>query len=155
MADMDDLSTPPAQTRRQHWMSVLARAPFAELARLTEGVVFPEVDIIKPAEIGTLMVEGRAGGGGRRFNAGEATLTRCIVREGERLGYAYALGRDKAKALLCARLDALLQDDLRNAEIMAQVVMPLAGMQSAARDLDSRRAASTKVEFFTMVRGDG
>ncbi len=152
---MDDLSTISAHTRRQHWMAVLARAPFAELATLTEGVVFPEFEIVKPAEIGTLMVEGRAGGGGRRFNAGEATLTRCIVREGERLGYAYALGRDKAKALLCARLDALLQDDLRNEDIMAQVVMPLAATQSAARDLDSRRAAATKVEFFTMVRGDG
>ena len=136
-------------------MSVLARASFADLARLTEGIVLPEVDIIKPAEIGTLMVEGRAGGGGRRFNAGEATLTRCIVRDGDVLGYAYALGRDKAKALLCARLDALLQHEIRNAEIMAQVVTPLAQAQSAATDLGSRRAAATKVEFFTMVRGDG
>ena len=152
---MDDLSTHSAQSRRQHWMSVLARAPFADLARLTEGIVLPEVDIIKPAEIGTLMVEGRAGGGGRRFNAGEATLTRCIVRDGDVLGYAYALGRDKGKALLCARLDALLQHEIRNAEIMAQVVTPLAQAQSAATDLGSRRAAATKVEFFTMVRGDG
>ena len=152
---MYDLSTHSAQSRRQHWMSVLARAPFADLARLTEGIVLPEVDIIKPAEIGTLMVEGRAGGGGRRFNAGEATLTRCIVRDGDVLGYAYALGRDKAKALLCARLDALLQHERRSAEIMAQVVTPLAQAQSAATDLGSRRAAATKVEFFTMVRGDG
>ena len=27
-------------------------------------------------------------------NAGEATLTRCIVRDGDVLGYAYALGRE-------------------------------------------------------------
>lgn len=136
-------------------MSVLARAPLGDLVSLTDGVALPDVDIIKPAEIGTLMVEGRAGGGGRRFNAGEATMTRCIVRDGERLGYAYALGRDKAKALLCARLDALLQDEARHHEIMSHVIEPLAEAQSAAKDLDSRRAAATKVEFFTMVRGDG
>jgi alpha-D-ribose 1-methylphosphonate 5-triphosphate synthase subunit PhnG len=155
MADMDDLRNERAQNRRQHWMSVLARAPLGDLVSLTDGVALPDVDIIKPAEIGTLMVEGRAGGGGRRFNAGEATMTRCIVRDGERLGYAYALGRDKAKALLCARLDALLQDEARHHEIMSRVVAPLTEAQSAAKDLDSRRAAATKVEFFTMVRGDG
>lgn len=152
---MDDLRNELAQTRRRHWMSVLARAPLGDLVSLTDGVALPDVDIIKPAEIGTLMVEGRAGGGGRRFNAGEATMTRCIVRDGERLGYAYALGRDKAKALLCARLDALLQDEARHHEIMSHVIEPLAEAQSAAKDLDSRRAAATKVEFFTMVRGDG
>jgi alpha-D-ribose 1-methylphosphonate 5-triphosphate synthase subunit PhnG len=155
MAHVHDLKTQSIHTNRQHWMSVLARASLAELTSLTSDIDMPQVEIVKPAEIGTLMVEGRAGGGGRRFNAGEATLTRCVVRDGARLGFAYALGRDKAKALLCARLDALLQDDAQRDALMAKVVNPLADAQQRRKDDASRRAAATKVEFFTMVRGDG
>ena len=141
---------------RQRWLSVLARAPLAEiLVSLEDEAPLPACEIVKAAECGTIMIEGRAGGSGRRFNAGEATMTRCVVRDGARLGFAYALGRDKAKALLCARLDAALQDDLLRDRLLARVIGPLEAAQRARRARASRRAAATSVEFFTMVRGDG
>jgi hypothetical protein len=87
------------------WMAVLARAAREELQYLTRGLDLPEVEIVKAPECGSLMIEARAGGGGRRFNAGEATVTRCVVRDGERLGYSYSLGRDKEKARLAAILE--------------------------------------------------
>ncbi|MDB5651674.1 MAG: hypothetical protein JWL62_3194 [Hyphomicrobiales bacterium] len=140
---------------RAHWMSVLARATHAQLAAATAGLDLPAVEIIKPAECGTLMIEARAGGTGQRFNSGEATITRCVVRLEDRLGFAYALGRDKQKALLCATLDAVLQDPQRQAALLNQVVTPLHLASIERKAAASRKAAATKVEFFTLVRGDG
>lgn len=149
----------PAQALRQRWLGVLARADRAALATALAGqedAVMPDngEDVVRPPEIGTVMLEGRAGGTGRRFNLGEATVTRCVVRVRGRLGFAYALGRDTDKARLAARLDALLQDPARRPGLMADVIEPLERAEAAARDLASRKAAATKVAFFTLVRGD-
>lgn len=155
MAPVDDFQTSFAQTDRAGWMAVLARAAREELQYLTRGLDLPQVEIVKAPECGSLMIEARAGGGGRRFNAGEATVTRCVVRDGERLGYSYSLGRDKEKARLAAVLDAMLQSASQHHMVMEAVVAPLAKAQHDRRAHASRQAAATKVEFFTMVRGEG
>ena len=140
------------KTPRQRWMAVLARASRAEIAELV-GAEIPRHDILKAPETGTVMVEGRAGGAGRRFNLGEATVTRCIVRlDDGAMGFSYALGRDGRKARLAAILDARLQAEVPGAALH-RAVDALADSQSAARDLASRKAAATKVDFFTLVRG--
>jgi alpha-D-ribose 1-methylphosphonate 5-triphosphate synthase subunit PhnG len=136
-------------------MAVLARARREELEEIFERLGgLPRHAVLKPAETGTVMVEGRAGGNGRRFNLGEATLTRCVVRlDGGPMGFAYALGTDRRKALLAAVLDALLQDPARGPALARAVIGPLAERQRTAKDLALRKAAATKVEFFTVVRG--
>ncbi len=139
------------KTPRQQWMATLARASRDEIASLLGTL--PEHEVLKAPETGTVMVEGRAGGAGRRFNLGEATVTRCVVRlPNGRMGFSYALGRDHRKARLAALLDARLQDEAGGQ--LAQGVATLAARQATARDLASRRAAATKVDFFTMVRGE-
>lgn len=133
-------------------MAVLARATHAEIAELV-GPEIPRHDILKAPETGTVMVEGRAGGAGRRFNLGEATVTRCIVRlDDGAMGFSYALGRDARKARLAAILDARLQAETPGS-VLHRAVHDLADRQGAARDLASRKAAATKVDFFTLVRG--
>jgi len=69
------------------------------------------------------------------------------------LGVGYALGRDRRKAELIAVLDALLQDSARQTLILNTVVAPLANQQALKRDAVGRSAATSKVEFFTFVRG--
>jgi alpha-D-ribose 1-methylphosphonate 5-triphosphate synthase subunit PhnG len=143
-------------TLRPQWMAVLARGKSAELEEFfIQKNGLPDHQIMKAPETGTVMIEGRAGGTGQRFNAGEATVTRCVVRLGTVLGYSYALGRDKTHALHAALLDALLQDPVHHHEVMERVIKPLEKIQSDARLERSRKAATTKVEFFTLVRGDG
>ena len=143
---------PREKTQRQRWLAVLARASRAEIADLV-GAEIPRHDILKAPETGTVMVEGRAGGAGRRFNLGEATVTRCIVRlDDGAMGFSYALGRDARKARLAAILDARLQAEAPDSALH-RAVHDLAERQSAARDLASRKAAATKVDFFTLVRG--
>jgi alpha-D-ribose 1-methylphosphonate 5-triphosphate synthase subunit PhnG len=136
-------------------MRVLARAKASDIAELLQKLpALPTDEIVRPAETGTIMVEGRAGGSGERFNLGETTVTRCVVRIGAHLGFSYVLGRDREQARLAAKLDALLQDDSRREALLEAVVAPLARDQDAARDLASRKAAATKVDFFTLARGN-
>ncbi len=135
---------------RQAWMAVLARAPGAELARLSEGLLPPYTRLRGP-EVGLVMLQGRAGGTGAAFNAGEATVVRCAVRAGEHVGHAYCLGRDVLQAELAAALDAALQDPARHETVQEVVIAPLQATQEAARAETARRAAATRVEFFTMA----
>ena len=113
----------------------------------------PEFVSLRGPETGMVMVRGRAGGGGAAFNMGEATVSRASVRiaSGE-VGHGYCLGRDLDKARVIAVIDALYQRD--SARIEAEFIAPLA---AARLEEDARRraeTAATKVDFFTMVRGD-
>ena len=86
---MNDQSQSSPKTDRQIWMAVLARAEAKVLSAFFDANGgLPVFQIMKPAETGTVMLEGRAGGSGRRFNAGDATMTRCVVRLGEQLGFS-------------------------------------------------------------------
>jgi alpha-D-ribose 1-methylphosphonate 5-triphosphate synthase subunit PhnG len=146
-----------SKTPRQHWMSVLARASLKDLEQAIASLgPMPAFDVMKPAETGTIMLEGRAGGAGRRFNIGEATMTRCVVRlEDGTMGFSYALGRDKRKAQLAAVLDGMLQLPTHATILHNSVIGPLAEQQASKKIDASRKAAATKVDFFTLVRGDG
>lgn len=141
-------------TPRQQWLAILARASRGEIEGLAGSLdALPAHEVLKAPETGTVMVEGRAGGAGRRFNLGEATVTRCVVRLANgTMGFSYALGRDGRKARLAAVIDGLLQGE-GEAGPLRRGVAELAAGQQAARELASRKAAATKVDFFTLVRG--
>lgn len=140
---------------RQRWMGVLAKAPPARLAVLLEAAgARPEFRWLRPPEVGGVMLRGRIGGTGAPFNLGEMTVTRCTLRlDSGEVGHAYVQGRDRAHAERAALVDALMQTG-RAAEIARQVLEPLAG-EAARRKRDrAAKAAATRVDFFTMVRGE-
>jgi len=143
-------------TERQRWMAVLARATHEELEAFASAHELPSWDIVKGPETGVVMVEARAGGTGRRFNLGEATVTRAAVRlaTGE-VGLSYALGRDTRRAELAAVIDGLLQHAGWRRRVENGLIAPLAARQRQMREAASRKAAATKVDFFTLQRGDG
>jgi alpha-D-ribose 1-methylphosphonate 5-triphosphate synthase subunit PhnG len=102
-----------------------------------------------------VMLRGRVGGTGNPFNLGEASVVRCAVRLGNGpLGVAYALGRDKRRAELAALFDALLQDPQHHDALQCSLIAPLARLQGQARTQTQQAVASSKVEFFTFVRGE-
>jgi alpha-D-ribose 1-methylphosphonate 5-triphosphate synthase subunit PhnG len=110
---------------------------------------------LKPAEAGLVMVRGRIGGDGAPFNLGEASVTRCVVEiRGGARGYAFALGRDLAKARLAATLDALWQDNAARDLVEREVLAPIARRLADEADRDRAQTAATKVDFFTLVRGE-
>ena len=140
--------------RRRRWMSVLALAPVEALETHWRGVTpAPAYRVLRGPETGLVMVRARAGGGGMRFNLGEMTLTRCTVQlEDGALGHAWVGGRRERHAELAAVFDALLQGE--DGALEASLIAPLAESQAARRRETTARAAASRVEFFTMVRGD-
>jgi alpha-D-ribose 1-methylphosphonate 5-triphosphate synthase subunit PhnG len=102
------------------------------------------------------MVRGRIGGDGPPFNFGEATVTRAAVKlETGETGFGYVLGRDLAKARLVALCDALVQNATYRNVIERNVVAPIRTRVDAARQRKQQQVAATRVEFFTLVRGEG
>jgi alpha-D-ribose 1-methylphosphonate 5-triphosphate synthase subunit PhnG len=102
------------------------------------------------------MVRGRIGGDGAPFNLGEATVSRAAVRlaTGE-VGFGYTLGRDGAKARMIALCDAMVQSDQFAGTIETQVIAPLRAAMTAERNRKAAEAAATRVDFYTLVRGEG
>ena len=146
---------------RQYWLGILARAPldFLELhlAALAQG---PH-QWLRPVETGLVMVRGRAGGTGQRFNLGEATVTRCVIRPDAALtachqvGVGYVLGCSHRQALLVALADALLQERDLHALWYARLIAPLISLLAEKSAEQRAQTQSTRVEFFTVARESG
>ncbi|NVK34665.1 MAG: phosphonate C-P lyase system protein PhnG [Rhodobacteraceae bacterium] len=145
-----------AIANRQKSMAILAAAPVETLTRAFENYAdIPAHDIVRAPEIGLVMARGRMGGTGAPFNLGEVSVTRCVIRlkTGE-AGSSYIMGRDKKKALQAAIFDALWQNPAHHETIETTVLAPLAAAQEEERQNVRAETAATKVDFFTMVRGE-
>lgn len=146
------MSRQVTETGRQGWMATLAKAPPARLAALMPDLA-PHA-VLRAPETGAVMVRGRTGGTGAPFNLGEMTVTRCSVRlDCGAVGHAWVQGRDKAHATRAAVADALMQTDAAP-RIRAGVLDVLAAEAGAARAARAGKAAATRVDFFTLVRGE-
>jgi alpha-D-ribose 1-methylphosphonate 5-triphosphate synthase subunit PhnG len=144
--------TDAAPATRKDWMSTLAKSEPARLAALMPDL--PDHETLRAPETGAVMVRGRIGGTGAPFNLGEMTVTRCSVRlQDGAIGHAWVQGRDKAHARRAALADALMQTGAA-AKIGTRVIAPLAHEAKAARATRANMAAATKVDFFTLVRGE-
>jgi alpha-D-ribose 1-methylphosphonate 5-triphosphate synthase subunit PhnG len=71
------------------------------------------------------------------------------------VGFGYTLGRDGAKAQLIALCDALIQTSQFSETIEAKVLTPLRARVAAERKRKAAETAATKVDFYTLVRGEG
>ena len=140
---------------RRAWMGVLAKAP-AEPMRAAFAALGPEPGFtwLRAPETGTVMVRGRMGGTGAPFNLGEMTTTRCALRLADGTGgHAYVMGRDPEKARVAALCDALLRTEAAE-RVRDGVLVPMEALLARRRGTASARAATTKVEFFTLKRGE-
>jgi alpha-D-ribose 1-methylphosphonate 5-triphosphate synthase subunit PhnG len=152
----EELKANEAVESRRHAMSILARALTSELREpLAMTWADHGAQDLKPVETGLVMLRGRAGGDGAPFNLGEATLTRAVVElpTGER-GYAHVLGRDAERARLAAIFDALWQKPAERRAIEERVLKPIASRLAVARAKADAEIAATRVDFFTLKRGE-
>jgi alpha-D-ribose 1-methylphosphonate 5-triphosphate synthase subunit PhnG len=138
-------------------MSVLATAAPDDLEQAWKRLGDPpRYTFVRRPEVGLVMVRGRTGGTGLRFNLGELPVSRCSVRLADgTIGHAWVGGRSLRHAEIAAVLDALLQRGERGRDLAAEVVEPLRERRDARRSAAAQRSAPTRVEFFTLVRGDG
>lgn len=137
-------------------MAVLAHAEAAEIAARLRNLALPAHQDLRAPENGLVMLRGRVGGDGAPFNLGEATVSRAAVRlaSGE-VGFGYTLGRDGEKARLIALCDALAQSPNFGAAVERDVIAPLREQLMVERKQVAAETAATKVDFYTMVRGEG
>ncbi|MEO9574925.1 MAG: phosphonate C-P lyase system protein PhnG [Lentilitoribacter sp.] len=140
---------------RKAWLSVLAKADAASVDTLwAEMGLAPEHSVLRAPEIGAVMVRGRAGAVGAAFNMGEMTVTRASVRlaTGE-VGHGYVQGRSKDHARTAALVDALMQTNQAGV-VEASVLTPLRDAATKRTATRAAKAAATKVDFFTIARGE-
>jgi alpha-D-ribose 1-methylphosphonate 5-triphosphate synthase subunit PhnG len=151
-----DLKAKAADPERKAAMALLAQATLQEMQQFWAGWNNkPVVEALRGPETGLVMIRGRIGGGGAAFNLGEATVTRATVRLGNGVvGHAYALGRSSEKVRLAAVFDALWQESDQRQTVEAQVLAPIVRRLNDSREQKRAETAATKVDFFTMVRGD-
>ena len=145
---------------------------------LSSGQKRPEYQFLRSPEIGLAMVRGRAGGTGQPFNLGEMTIIRCVVQlsgtvegigetEGADAlqnpkskiqnpisGFGYVAGRSHRHAELAALCDALMQHPDWCDRVQAGVIEPLVAIAQEKRAAEAAEVESTRVNFFTMLRGE-
>ena len=144
------------QTLRKRWISALSRALPEDVEQAWEETPDkPGYTFLRQPQTGLTMIRGRAGATGEAFNLGEITMTRASVRlNSGTVGHGYVTGRRPRHAELCAVFDALAQEPGRQDEILARVVEPLESLALGRKENQRCQTNATKVEFFTMVRGD-
>jgi alpha-D-ribose 1-methylphosphonate 5-triphosphate synthase subunit PhnG len=145
--------------QRRRWMHALAIADSDALAAAWQSWdPKPEVEVVRGPEAGLVMVRGRVDARGKKFNLGEATVSRATVRlhgdalAADVLGTSYVLGTDLEHARLAAIFDGLLADEALRDRVFAEIIAPIEVGEierDAARRADAR---ATLVDFFTVSR---
>ncbi|KXF75744.1 phosphonate C-P lyase system protein PhnG [Paramesorhizobium deserti] len=151
------MMTSPADIARKRALDALASMPAQALKERYETICerAPPALAVRGPEIGAIMVRGRIGGGGAPFNIGEASVTRATVKlpTGE-VGHSIVLGRDTEKARAVAHLDALRQVPEWEPIVERDCVAPAVEMAEAERLKLAEETAATRVDFFTLARGE-
>jgi alpha-D-ribose 1-methylphosphonate 5-triphosphate synthase subunit PhnG len=144
------------EAERKAAMAVLAHSGAAAIAERMQNIAVPAHENLREPENGLVMLRGRVGGDGAPFNLGEATVSRAAVRlaTGE-VGFGYALGRDAQKAQMIALCDAMVQSVELSGEVETKVIAPLRAAMIDERSRKAAETAATRVDFYTMVRGEG
>jgi alpha-D-ribose 1-methylphosphonate 5-triphosphate synthase subunit PhnG len=143
-----------SQSTRQRWMRVFALSELADLQELAPAIE-SDITFLRAPETAMIMARGRIGGNGAPFNLGEIPITRCAVSLGDsNAGYSVIVGRDKTKAKLAAILDAVMQHPNGMEMYEHSLLQPLEQRLNDKKALTDKKTEATRVDFFTMVRGD-
>ena len=138
---------------RRDWLATLVRVPASEVIEASNAFGF-NVVVLKGPEVGLLMTNGRIHSTGRPFHLGEVSLTKCVLRDDQGLlGYGHIIGRNKQQAKAIALFDLALQ---RNDSAHAALIRLDAWKEEIAEidAMESEVVEETRVDFFTMVRGE-
>jgi alpha-D-ribose 1-methylphosphonate 5-triphosphate synthase subunit PhnG len=140
---------------RAAWMQLLACAPLEMLESWSAARPLPRFSWLRRPETGLVMVRGRVGGDGERFNLGEMTVTRCALRLASGVGgVAYVRGRSARHAELAALADALLQVPGAREPVERELLAALRARRANDAASARRKAQATRVDFFTLARAE-
>ncbi len=141
---------------RQIRLSTLAKSELKNIQSLWQNSIDDfDFEFIRQLESGMVMMTARSGGTGEPFNLGEVSISRCAIRlnTGE-TGIGYVQGRNKQHAIHIALIDALAQSKEHSESILQDVIQPLQLILQQQQNKQKVEANKSKVDFFTMVRGE-
>ena len=146
----------PSPAYRQTVMQCCTLATDEELETAVEAFSHSrDATELRHPETGLVMLRGRVGGDGSPFNVGEATVTRAVVRlQNGETGYSYLLGRSAKRARLAAILDAIGQSEAHHQRLNELFVTPVLARHHNQKNQERADTAATRVDFFTLVRGE-
>ncbi len=152
---MTETALDPERLDRKRVMDTLALATEPELAAAWDALADkPAITPVRGPETGLVMVRGRTGGTGQPFNLGEVAVSRATVMlEDGTAGHAHVLGRHRQKARLAAVFDAMAQSDGHKSSVetlLERIMLRVSGEHRR----QAQETAATRVDFFTMVRGE-
>lgn len=154
---MDAVTAPrdPEMERRRQRMELLARATADEFNAAWAALpASPEVADLRGPETGLVMLTGRIGGDGARFNLGEATVSRSTVRLASgHIGFGQLLGSDRDRARKAAVFDALAATE-EGRSVVEELCATVEARLADERRRHEAETAATRVDFFTLVRGE-
>ena len=143
------------QTKRQEYIRLLSLAPAEELETFLSGASIPSWKLLRGPESGLVMVRGRISGEGPLFNVGEVLVTRCVVALPDNTcGCGYVIGENPRHAELAALCDALWQKPEYAGLFDKNLKLKLENILRKREQQACAAAAPTKVDFFTLVRGE-
>ncbi len=140
---------------RREWISLLGSAAPQWLEDRKKDL---DLDLapafMVPPETGMIMMQARQDGAGPRFNLGEVTVSRCILKLADVMGYAMVMGSDLRHAELAALFDALFQTKGIGPHLQKTLVPELRQIKQDRQNREAKAVQASKVEFFTMKRGE-
>ena len=150
--------TTPLENRkeRQNWIRILSGADTSRLILEYKklAISVPHTTISGP-ETGLIMVQARADGSGPRFNLGEMSVSKCLLKVDDRyLGYGMVMGSEPEHARLAALFDGLLQHPDFSSQLKRDLIQKLEQEQKEAEKKMTQETGKSRVEFFTMKRGE-
>ena len=144
------------EKNRKEWITLLGSADPVDLeAAIKELANKVEITHVMKPETGMIMVQAKADGSNGRFNLGEVTVSRCVLEVNNNfMGTSWVMGSDLRHAELAALFDALLQDPDTHDQLATTLIKELKAKQTAKNERLARDASDTRVEFFTLKRGE-
>ncbi len=144
------------EKNRKNALSILAKSALSNIVECWDSVdIDPVFSFLKKPEVGMVMVRAKAGGDGQQFNMGEMTVTRCVIQlDSKEIGYGYTSGRNPKKSKIIAVIDACFQVNTLNKTIENNIISPLENILMEKESKQKNKVDSSKVDFFTMVRGE-
>ncbi|OSN01883.1 MULTISPECIES: phosphonate C-P lyase system protein PhnG [Lonsdalea] len=145
-----------SKKKRAYWMSVLSHSNSEMLDSFLQPLeIAPNYQLLRPTQIGLIQLQGRMETTGHRFMVGDITVTRAALQlDDGTCGYSYVIGRNKPHAERCAFVDALLQTQATFNRVWKHVITPLAQQQKAEQDHHRQEVVASRVNFYTLVRGE-
>ncbi len=144
------------EKNRKEWIGLLGSADPMDLEAAKKELIkgMDITHVVKP-ETGMIMVQAKADGSNGRFNLGEVTVSRCVLEVKKKyMGTSWVMGSDLRHAELAALFDGMLQDPVTHDKLAATLIKQLRIKQTAKNERLAQDAADTRVEFFTLKRGE-